>query len=149
MRKERSKYYGGTVEDFQKFLADGYVPIEYKDCNLNGHEWWINRDCEHIVHLTDKKAYKGKDYEVVWSVWTYNPETSKNYLGYHIVNVGFSALLHQVVASTFLDSPRAWETDVHHIDLNKNNNHFSNLRWMSHREHIKLHKKLEKEKNYA
>ena len=36
--------------------------------------------------------------------------------------------------------------EIHHKDLNKNNNNVSNLQWLSKMDHIKLHKEI-KQKN--
>ncbi len=42
-----------------------------------------------------------------------------------------SKLVHRLVAEYFLDKPRAAEKSVIHLDGNKSNNHYKNLRWVT------------------
>ena len=43
--------------------------------------------------------------------------------------------VHRMVAETFLERTES-ESEVHHIDHDKRNNHLSNLKWVSHSENI-------------
>ena len=127
----RSKEYGGTEEDLLVTLAKGgFKPIRYKyHANENYTEYFINEDCT-ILHLLDKKhsAHKNKDYDYMWTIFKYNKDRSKNNAGYHLVDIGFTALLHRVMADTFLPEPDDPNKNcIDHIDGNKDNNHPSNL----------------------
>lgn len=44
--------------------------------------------------------------------------------------------IHRLVAETFIPNPNGYK-EVDHIDHNKQNNHVSNLRWVTHSENMK------------
>jgi len=48
--------------------------------------------------------------------------------GHQIGNKGRYRLIHRLVAEAFILNPEK-RSDVHHIDGNKRNNHYSNLEW--------------------
>ena len=52
-----------------------------------------------------------------------------------------SFLVHRLVAEAFLEKPTANQVLVAHLDFNKINNHFSNLKWMDRVEAAAHHKK--------
>lgn len=56
---------------------------------------------------------------------------SKNNCGYSRVPVGHSnpIYVHRLVAETFLDPPKDGQTQVNHLDGDKNNNNVENLEW--------------------
>lgn len=60
--------------------------------------------------------------------------TSQGYL-----RLGDQGLAHVVVMKNFIKGPLPQGHDVHHIDFNKLNNDISNLRLMSHADHLRLH----------
>lgn len=141
------KVHYGSMSEFQQFLANnGFVPIKYKRCNCNGRqEYFINEECS-IVHWLSPSKKAKQPYEVAWSIFTYNPEKSKNNANRHIVNIGFSAQLHRVVASTFLGNHTTeGQNDVVFIDGNYDNCHPSNLRWCAHSEAMKQYHNKKKE----
>lgn len=124
----------GSMEEFQQFLAqNGFVPIKYKSCNCNGgQEYFINEECS-IVHLLSSRKRAAKPFEAAWHIFTYNPEKSKNNMNRHLVNIGFSAQLHRVVANTFLGNPHnEGQSDIEFIDGDYDNCKPSNLRWCAH-----------------
>lgn len=71
----------------------------------------------------------------VWSFKTHKFLTpSKNYRGYLVVTVTNSKLhkpyVHQLVAGYFVPNPEN-KPQVNHIDGNKQNNHYTNLEWVT------------------
>lgn len=50
----------------------------------------------------------------------------------------FRPYVHKLVASAFWFNPLN-KKEVHHIDLNRQNNAFYNLLWVTHEEHVLLH----------
>jgi len=142
----RSITYYATNEEFMQVLAKGgYVPVKYKDCNCHGAtEYFINEDCN-LIHVLPTRIRAKKEPDVAYTKYTYNPEKSRNNSGYHLIYIGFSALLHRVMAYTFLGNPAFSQTDVDHIDENKDNCSPSNLRWCTHSENQKKHCDMKKE----
>jgi hypothetical protein len=49
----------------------------------------------------------------------------------HVKQHGRDKKIHQLVASRFLPAPTEEKCEIDHIDRNPNNNHASNLRWVS------------------
>lgn len=43
---------------------------------------------------------------------------------------------HTLVAYKYLGKPKSLKYEIDHIDANKGNNHYTNLRWMTHSENI-------------
>lgn len=128
----RDVYYG-SMEEFQQMLANGgFVPVRYKDCNCHGgQEYFINKDCS-IIHLLSSRKRASKKYEAAWHVYTYNPNKSKNNMNRHLVNIGFSAQLHRVIANTFLgNAPSESKNRIKFKDGNFDNCHPDNLEWCS------------------
>ena len=77
--------------------------------------------------------------------------TNRNKGGYDRVDIRIDGirqtkLVSHLVAYTFLPIPDKPFMEIHHKDLNKNNNNVSNLQWLSKMDHIKLHKEI-KQKN--
>lgn len=136
----RNVHYG-SMEDFMKMLAEGgFVPVKYKDCNCHGgQEYFINEECS-IVHLLSSRKRASKPYEAAWHVYTYNPNKAKNSMNRHLVNIGFSAQLHRVIACTFLgNAPSEAKNRIHFKDGNFDNCHPSNLEWCSHSEAMNMY----------
>ena len=70
--------------------------------------------------------------------------------GYAYISISYKSesknvRIHKLVADYFIynDSPQT-KIEVHHIDLNKSNNHFSNLIHLTPEEHKKIHAELRK-----
>lgn len=55
------------------------------------------------------------------------------------INFGF--LIHRLVAEYFVDKPTPDHTIVAHLDFDKANNHYSNIRWMNAKEHL-VHREM-------
>ena len=47
----------------------------------------------------------------------------------------YTPLLHRLVAETYLPNPNNLR-EVDHLDFNKQNNHYSNLEWVTHSENM-------------
>lgn len=45
-------------------------------------------------------------------------------------------LVHRLVAEYFIKRPSPHHTIVGHLDFNKENNHYTNLKWFTHKEHV-------------
>lgn len=61
-----------------------------------------------------------------------------NHSGYHRVMLYHAGIpqrfaVHRLVADIFIDNPE-FKPCVNHKDLNKDNNHYSNLEWVTHKE---------------
>lgn len=136
----------GSMEEFQQFLAqNGFVPIKYKDCNCHGgQEYFINEECS-IVHLLSSRKRAKKPYEAAWHIYTYNPEKSKNNAKRHLVQIGFCAQLHRVIANTFLgNAPSEACNMIKFKDGNYDNCHPSNLEWTTMSDRMNEHYKSKK-----
>lgn len=140
--KKGTTYLYATTEEFMAVLAKGgFVPVKYKTCNTQGfQEYFINEDCDIIAIKSNKKNDLIK-----YNYFKYDPNTSKNNCGYHMVFIGFSALLHRIVAYTFLGNPTDEQRDINHKDGNKDNNSPSNLEWCTHSYNMKEYHKMRKE----
>ena len=67
---------------------------------------------------------------------------SKTNNGYLRTTIKYKTLsLHRLVAETFVPNPES-KPEVHHKDEDKLNNHFSNLQWVTKKEHNKIHFEL-------
>lgn len=140
--KKGTTYLYATTEEFMAVLAKGgFVPVKYKTCNTNGfHEYFINEDCDIIAIKSNKKNDLIK-----YSYFKYDPTKSKNNSGYHIVNIGFSALLHRVMAYTFIGNPTDEQRDINHINNNKDDNRVCNLEYCTHSYNMKEYHKMKME----
>ena len=70
----------------------------------------------------------------------YEPKKHDNGNGYLYISVNyhgkmFNLAVHRLVAEMFVDGKNEKTTEVHHIDGNKLNNNYKNLRWVSKKEH--------------
>ena len=70
----------------------------------------------------------------------YEPKPHDNGNGYQYISVNYGGKLfhfaiHRLVAELFVDGNSDENTEVHHIDGNKLNNNYKNLRWVSKKEH--------------
>lgn len=79
--------------------------------------------------------------------YLYKPTTHGRYrrvlMGYHL---GHKKLqVHRIVAEHFLDKPRGYtKMVVHHKDGNPENNHYSNLEWLTTKQHRQRHPEVTK-----
>jgi len=104
---------------------------------------WNERWCQVPAELdTIGKTYHFSDYGRLKSV---DKQTEKETLlkgsntvqGYTQINVRFKNktskgfYVHKIIADKWLEKGRDDQTFVIHIDRNKKNNHYSNLKWMS------------------
>jgi hypothetical protein len=92
------------------------------------------------------KQISGYDYEVSSYGNVRNMKTGK-LKQQHEVNGGYLRVglykngklknfrVHRLVANAFIPNPHGY-SDVDHIDRNRQNNHVSNLRWLSHKNNV-------------
>lgn len=67
--------------------------------------------------------------------------TNKGYERLQIIINGerYNKFVHSLVAETWLGKPQSLEQEIHHIDFNKRNNHYTNLKYVYKYEHLKKH----------
>lgn len=112
---------------------------------------------EEIKEITTYNAderYFISNYGYVYSLCRNVPiklKTQYDLNGYAYISISYkgeskNVRIHKLVADYFIynDSPQT-KVEVHHIDLNKRNNHFSNLIHLTPQEHRKIHANLRKE----
>ena len=101
-------------------LGDGYKFIpgheNYYSINRNG-EIWGYRSQKFIIPAANRAGYP-----VIWL----QGRTRKERKHYYV---------HRLVALTFIPNPNN-KPEVNHIDGNKQNNHVSNLEWVTHQENM-------------
>lgn len=146
----RSNNLYATTEEFMKVLAEGgFVPVKYKNYNTHGiTEVWINPDCD-IIRLLPTRKKSTKEADVIYTRYKYNPNTSTNNAGYHLVHLQAGhapVLLHRVMAYTFLGNPTDEQRDINHIDGDKNNNAVSNLEYCTHQYNMQKHFEMKNKK---
>ena len=109
------------MEKWKKFEnIDGYEFSSYGRCRSlsrqmwNGYGWWYSK-------------------EIILK-----PRPVRGYLQFTISVNGKHIPLnaHRTIAQLFIDNPRNL-SEVNHKDLNKHNNHYKNLEWMSHNDNMK------------
>lgn len=91
-----------------------------KDAGKNHHNWKGGR------------IIKGDGYIGIW-----NPNHKK------ADNQGY-VYEHTLVMEKFLKREISKEEEIHHININKQDNNISNLCLCSHQEHLKIHRSIEK-----
>ncbi len=89
---------------------------------------FVNEDGTYIVEVRDRNTVDGDTF-----VYYFERTTCINNAGYVQVGCkGSVAPVHRLVAFAWLDKPSPDCTEVDHIDGNKQNNHYSNLEWVTH-----------------
>ena len=114
--------------------------------NLQNEEWKEiegTRGIYYVSNLGRVKSYHAYESIIL--------RTNRNKGGYDRVDINIDGirqtkLVHLLVAYAFLPMPEKPFMEIHHKDLNKNNNNMNNLQWLSKLDHIKLHKEI-KQKN--
>lgn len=76
-------------------------------------------------------------------------EPSENSKGYLRVELSMNGkakkyFVHALVADKFLQKKDNKKYQIHHIDTNKQNNHYSNLKYVTPQEHRKIHEQIRK-----
>lgn len=110
--------------------------------DLQNEVWKEIRDTNGYYYVSScgrVKSYHG--YEAIIL------ETNKNKGGYDRVDIIVDGirqtkLVSHLVAYAFLPMPQKPFMELHHKDLNRNNNNANNLQWLSKLDHIKLHKEI-------
>ena len=115
--------------------------------DLQNEVWKEIRDTNGYYYVSScgrVKSYHG--YEAIIL------ETNKNKGGYDRVDIIVDSirqtkLVSHLVAYAFLPMPEKPFMQLHHKDLNRNNNQVRNLQWLSKIDHIKLHAQLRERSN--
>lgn len=94
---------------------------------------YVSPNGNSIYEIKKKCTFNGTDY-----IFYIERKASKNNAGYMQVGCkGSVTLVHRLVALAFVPNPDH-EKEVDHADGNKLNNHYWNLRWVSHSHNMKL-----------
>ena len=115
--------------------------------NLQNEEWKEIKDTKGFYYVST--CGRVKSYHGYKSVLL---RTNRNKGGYDRVDIRIDGirqtkLVSHLVAYTFLPMPDKPFMQLHHIDLDKNNNRVSNLQWLSKADHKKIHQKIREEKD--
>ena len=107
---------------------------------LEGEEWKEIDNTKGMYYVSNKgriKSYKGYEAKLLKQT-----KTKNGYYRLDIVQDGerVSRLVHRLVASSFLPTPKDIDMELHHKDCNKGNNESENLEWLTMAEHRKKHK---------
>ena len=110
---------------------DGIAYREPRRCDENGrygevNEWGLIQLTTHLrgnPNCGDEKKYESVN------IYFYD-EDGKN-IGYKKRNI------HQLVAETFVPNPHGY-TEILHMDENNKNNHYTNLKWGTHKENLQV-----------
>ena len=145
LRTEEGKLKSISIKRLYKIVYDKEFCIDnIKD--LQNEVWKEIRDTKGYYDVSScgrVKSYHG--YEAIIL------ETNKNKGGYDRVDIIVDGirqtkLVSHLVAYAFLPMPEKPFMQLHHINLDKNDNRLSNLQWLTKLDHIKLHKEI-KQKN--
>ena len=106
-----------------------------------------------ITKYNADERYFISNYGYVYSLCRNVPiklKTQYDQKGYAYISISYrgkkvNIRIHKLVAEYFVynDNPQK-KTEIHHIDLNKSNNHSSNLIYLTPEEHRKIHTELRK-----
>lgn len=104
--------------------------MEYKVCNIKGFEglYWIYEDGT-IYSVRKQRLLKPTK---TGQYYKYN----KVYLSTNEPYKGKWFGVHQLVIHHFICPKPNKQYEVNHKDLNKNNNHYTNLEWVTHQQNI-------------
>ena len=106
------------------------------------NQWWISD------HGNVKMTYGHKDGERPIKTFLTGGHRSSRYLAIS-TNDAPEKYVHKLVAWAFLPPPAEGEFTIDHLDMNKLNNHVSNLRWVTHADNINLAIAFKKDKSPA
>jgi hypothetical protein len=85
-------------------------------------EWWYNiQEDGNLYSKITNKILKCRPNNV-------------GYLRFYFPQYGCYEYVHRLVIYKYIGEPPSAEHEVDHIDNNKLNNHYTNLRWVTHRE---------------
>lgn len=108
--------------------------MKYISCNIKGFEglYHIYEDGT-VYSLRNKRALKTQSNGQYYKY-------CKVFLTGHDTSKWFS--VHRLVAIHFIGDPPTDKHEVNHLDMDKNNNHHTNLEWCTHAENIQKARKI-------
>ena len=114
-----------TQEQWVLFHTKSYMRGKYPKSNL----WWVSN------HGKIKMTHGHNDKERSINTFLTGGHENSRYLAVS-TNDAPEKYVHKLVARAFLPPPLEGENTIDHIDMNKLNNHISNLRWATHAENL-------------
>jgi hypothetical protein len=114
-----------TQENWQLFHTKEYTHGSIQKSNL----WWVSD------HGRIKVTHGHNGKQKIMRTFLTGGHLGSRYLAISI-NDAPEKYVHKLVANAFLPQPMSGENTIDHIDMNKLNNHVSNLRWTTHADNI-------------
>lgn len=140
LKREDGKYKKVSLKSLYKKVYNK-VYCEDKIDDLSDEIWKEIENCEGKYFVSNKGRIKS--YNQYEAFIMKARETNNGYLRIDLIEQGqrVSRLVHRVVASSFLETPKSINMELHHKDFNKKNNNADNLEWLTIAEHKKKHTK--------
>jgi len=114
-----------TQEEWVLFHTKSFMRGKHPKSNL----WWVSN------HGKIKMTHGHNDKERSINTFLTGGHRGSRYLAIS-TNDAPEKYVHKLVAWAFLPPPLEGEDTIDHIDMNKLNNHISNLRWATHADNI-------------
>lgn len=127
IRKQTDK-----INNLIYFIVNNSLPLEdWKEINWTDEKYFISNKGR-IISLCNKQPRLLK------------PFVCNDY--YYVSICGRDRRINRLVAQHFIDNPEEKKI-VHHIDGNKLNNDYTNLKWVSHKENTQAYYEAQKKKD--
>lgn len=143
-REEDKKRTAISLKKLYRLVYDREYCIDEVQ-SLEGEEW------KEIPHTSG--VYQASNKGRIKSLQGYSAIVLKPYYtnGYQRVDICMdggrkSWLVHRLIAMCWLPLPQDISYQLHHKDMNLDNNASGNLVWLSQTEHLKLHREINKKK---
>lgn len=136
--KKRKAYFNANTK-LDKFLDFIFFKIQ------PGEIWKSTKYENYYVSSHGRIASTCRKKLIILKSSEDNENTNSEYSHFKIE--GRDIAIHRLVAETFIPNHDKDKTIVHHKDGNKHNNHVDNLKWISYREHNRLHSRKNRKTN--